>query len=71
MISAVENSSEVSAVENSSEVQVQQASEVSLIANAVFIESQIGIEVHMKNDKDIEVYVTQWQELKQAGARVD
>ncbi len=45
---------EVSAVENSS--QVQQASEFTLIADAVYNESQIGIEVQMK---DVEAHVTQ------------
>jgi hypothetical protein len=41
-------------VENSS--QVQQASEFTLIADAVYNESQIGIEVQMK---DVEAHVTQ------------
>jgi hypothetical protein len=56
---------EVSAVENSFQVQLQQASEFTLIADAVYKESQIGLEMEMKGDKDIEAHVTQWQELKQ------
>ncbi len=56
---------EVSTVENSSQVQLQQASEITIIADAVYNESQIGIEVQMKDDKDVEAHVTQWQELKQ------
>ena len=56
---------EVSAVENSSQVQLQQASEITMIADAVYNESQIGIEVQMKDDKDVEAHVTQWQELTQ------
>jgi hypothetical protein len=60
---------EVSAVENSSQVQLPQASEIAMIADAVYNESQfdsqIGIEVQMKDDKDVEAHVTQWQELKQ------
>jgi hypothetical protein len=50
----------VSAVENSSQVQVQQASEITMIADAVYNESQIGLEVQMKDDKDVEAHVTQW-----------
>ncbi len=56
---------EVSAVKNSSQVQVQQASEITMIADADYKESQIGIEVQMKDDKDVEAHVTKWQELKQ------
>ncbi len=56
---------EVSAVENSSQVQLQQASEITMIADAVYNESQIGIEVQIKDDKDVEAHVAQWQELKQ------
>jgi hypothetical protein len=56
---------EVSAVENSSQVQLQQASEITMIADAVYNESQIGLEMEMKDDKDVEAHVTQWQELKQ------
>ena len=56
---------EVSAVENSSQVHLQQASEITMIADSVYNESQIGIEVQMKDDKDVEAHVTQWQELKQ------
>jgi hypothetical protein len=55
----------VSAVENSSQVQLQQASEITMISDAVYNESQIGIEVQMKDDKDVEVHITKWQELKQ------
>jgi hypothetical protein len=55
----------VSAVENSSQVQLQQASEITMIADSVYNESQIDIEVQMKDDKDVEAHVTQWQELKQ------
>ena len=46
-------------------MQLQQASEITMIADAVYNESQIGIEVQMKGDKDVEAHVTQWQELKQ------
>ncbi len=53
---------EFSAVENSSQVQLQQASDITMIANAVYNESQISIEIQMK---DVEAHVTQWQELKQ------
>ena len=56
---------EVSAVENSSQVQLQQASEITMIADSVYNESQIGLEMEMKDDKDVEAHVTQWQELKQ------
>ncbi len=56
---------EDSAVENSSQVQLQQASEITMIADAVYNDSQIGIEVQMKDDKGVEAHVTQWQELKQ------
>ncbi len=56
---------EVSAVENSSQVQSQQASEITMIADSVYNESQIGLEIQMKDDKDVEDHVTQWQELKQ------
>ncbi len=44
---------------------MQQASEFTLIADAVYNESQIGIEVRMKDDKDVKAHVTQWQEQKQ------
>ena len=56
---------EVSAVENSSQVQLQQASEFTMIVDVVYNESQIGLEMEMKDDKDVEAHVTQWQELKQ------
>jgi hypothetical protein len=56
---------EVSAVENTSQVQLQQASEIKMIADSVYNESQIGLEMEMKDDKDVEAHVTQWQELKQ------
>jgi len=56
---------EVSAVENSSQVQLQQASEITMIADSIYNESQIGLEMEMKDDKDVEAHVTQWQELKQ------
>ncbi len=46
-------------------MQLQQAPEFTLIADAVYNESQIGTEVQMKDDKDVEAHVTQWQELKQ------
>ncbi len=65
---------DVSAVENSSQVQLQQESEITMIADAVYNESQISIEVQMKDDKDVEAHVTQWQEPKQrdiAGASVN
>jgi len=39
-------------------VQVQQASEFTLIADAVNNESQIGLEVEMKDDKDVEAHFT-------------
>ncbi len=52
-------------VDNSFQVQVQQASEFTLIADAVYNESQFGLEMEMKDDKDVEAHVTQWQELKQ------
>ncbi len=77
---------EVSAVENISQVQLQQASEITMIVDAVYNESQIGLkyqeelkdnlclgvqyrmkkpdEVQMKDDKDVEAHVTQWQELR-------
>ena len=45
--------------------QVQQASEFTLIVDAVYNESQIGIEDQMKDDKDVKAHVTQWHELKQ------
>jgi hypothetical protein len=51
--------------ENNSQVQLQQASEFTLIADSVSNESQIGKEVQMKDNKDVEAHVTQWQELKQ------
>ncbi len=50
---------EVSAVENRSQVQVQQASEITMIADAVYNESQIDLEMEMKDDKDVESHVTQ------------
>jgi hypothetical protein len=56
---------EVSAVENTSQVQLQQASEITMIADSIYSESQIGLEMEMKDDKDVEAHVTQWQELKQ------
>ncbi len=55
---------EDSAVENSSPVQLHQASQITMIADSAYNESQIGIEVQMKNDKDVEANDTQWQELK-------
>ena len=56
---------EVSAVENSSQVQLQQASEITMISDSSYKESQIDLEMEMKDDKDVEAHVTQWQELKQ------
>ena len=41
---------EVSSVENSSQVQLQQSSEFTLIADAFYNESQIGLEMEMKDD---------------------
>jgi hypothetical protein len=46
-------------------VHLHQASEITMIADSVYNDSQIGIEVQMKDDKDVEAHVTQWQELKQ------
>ncbi len=51
---------EVSAVDNSSQVQLQQASEITMITDSVYNESQISIEVQLKDDKDVEAHVTQW-----------
>jgi hypothetical protein len=46
-------------------VQLHQAPEITMIADSVYNESQIGIEVQMKDDQDVEAHFTQWQELKQ------
>jgi hypothetical protein len=46
-------------------VQLQQASEITMIADSIYSESQIGLEMEMKDNKDVEAHVTQWQELKQ------
>jgi hypothetical protein len=51
---------EVSAVENTSQVQLRQASEITMIADSVYNESQIGLEMEMKDDKNVEAHVTQW-----------
>ncbi len=56
---------EVSAVENSSQMQLQQVSGINIIADSIYDESQIGIEIQMKDDNDVEANVTQWQGLKQ------
>jgi hypothetical protein len=41
---------EVSAVENSSQVQLNQALDITMIADAVYSESQIGTEVRRSNE---------------------
>ena len=46
-------------------MQLQQASEITMIADSIYNESQIGLEMEMKDDKDVEAHVTKWQELKQ------
>jgi hypothetical protein len=43
---------EVSAEENSSQVQLQQASEITMIADAVYTESQINIDVRGSNENE-------------------